>query len=94
MNTQFSEKNILESKEIVFQNGVKSIQAAAYNGACTVHILRIKQSNNWSPSLIFFKYIFLDFTKKIDGKLSKKNNHNISNLLYTEQSQQISVTTC
>jgi hypothetical protein len=26
-------KNLLEKKEMVFQNGVKSIQAAAYNGA-------------------------------------------------------------
>ena len=31
-------KNLLENKEMVFQNGVKSIQAAAYNGARTVII--------------------------------------------------------
>ena len=30
-------KNLLKNKEMVFENGVKNIQAAAYNGACTVH---------------------------------------------------------
>ena len=29
-------KNLLKNKEIVFENGVKNIQAAAYNGARTV----------------------------------------------------------
>ena len=34
-------KKLLKNKEIVFENGVKNIQAAAYNanGACTVFIL-------------------------------------------------------
>ena len=31
-------KNLLKNKEMVFENGVKNIQAAAYNGARTVHI--------------------------------------------------------
>jgi hypothetical protein len=30
-------KNLLENKEMVFENGVKNIQAAAYNGAHTVY---------------------------------------------------------
>ena len=30
-------KNLLENKEMVFKNGVKSIQAAGYNGARTVY---------------------------------------------------------
>ena len=38
IRTEFSEKNLLKNKEIVFQNGVKNIQAAAYNGARTVYI--------------------------------------------------------
>ena len=29
-------KNLLENKEMVFKNGVKSIQVAGYNGPCTV----------------------------------------------------------
>ena len=33
---EFSEKNLLENKEMVFKNGVKNIQAAAYNGARSV----------------------------------------------------------
>ena len=36
IRTEFSEKNFLKNKEIVFGNGVKDIQAAAYNGARTV----------------------------------------------------------
>ena len=36
MRTKFSEKNLLKNKEMVFENGVKNIQAAAYNGAHTV----------------------------------------------------------
>ena len=30
-------KNLLKNKELVFENGVKNIQAAAYNGARTVN---------------------------------------------------------
>ena len=30
-------KNLLKNKEMVFENGVKNIQAADYNGARTVH---------------------------------------------------------
>ena len=37
--TEFSEKKLLKNKEMVFENGVKNIQAAAYNGARTVDIL-------------------------------------------------------
>ena len=36
IRTEFSEKNLLKNKEMVFGNGVKNIQAAAYNGARTV----------------------------------------------------------
>ena len=38
--TEFSGKNLLENKEMVFQNGVKNIQAAAYNGARTVIVFK------------------------------------------------------
>ena len=31
-------KNLLKNKEMVFENGVKDIQAAAYNGARTVYV--------------------------------------------------------
>ena len=31
-------KKLLENKKMVFQNGVKSIQAATYNGARTVYL--------------------------------------------------------
>ena len=34
--TEFSEKKLLKNKKMVFGNGVKNIQAAAYNGARTV----------------------------------------------------------
>ena len=33
IRTEFSEKNLLKNKEMVFGNGIKNIQAAAYNGA-------------------------------------------------------------
>ena len=36
-------KNLLKNKEMVFENGVKNIQAAAYNGARTV----FDESNKW-----------------------------------------------
>ena len=36
IRTEFSEKKLLKNKEIVFENGVENIQAAAYNGARTV----------------------------------------------------------
>ena len=36
IRTEFSEKELLKNKEIIFENGVKRIQATAYNGACTV----------------------------------------------------------
>ena len=39
VRTEFSEKKLLKNKEMVFENGVKNIQAAAYNGARTVHNL-------------------------------------------------------
>ena len=39
IRTEFSEKNFLKNKEMVFGNGVKDIQAAAYNGARTVLVL-------------------------------------------------------
>ena len=32
-------KNLLKNKEMVFENGVKNIQAAAFNGARTVTII-------------------------------------------------------
>ena len=35
--TEFSEKTLLENKEMVFKDGVKNIQNAGYNGACTVN---------------------------------------------------------
>ena len=37
-NRIFRKKNLLKKKEMVFENGVKSVQAAAYNGACTVSV--------------------------------------------------------
>ena len=38
IRTEFSEKNLLKNKEMVFENGVKK-KAAAYNGARTVYVL-------------------------------------------------------
>ena len=35
IRTEFSEKKLLENKEMVFKNGVKNKQVAAYNGART-----------------------------------------------------------
>ena len=32
-------KKLFKNKEMVFENGIKNIQAAAYNGARTVHIM-------------------------------------------------------
>ena len=37
--TKFSEKNLLENKEMDFKNGVKYIQAAGYNGTHKVYLL-------------------------------------------------------
>ena len=36
-------KNLLKNKEMVFENGVKNIQAAAYDGARTVFVFSINQ---------------------------------------------------
>ena len=57
-------KNLLENKEITFQNGVESIQAAAYNGARTVYglffctdtgaLLIIYENNTNDKQMIFF----------------------------------------
>ena len=33
-------KKLLKNKEMVFENGVKNVQAAAYNGVCTVMYFR------------------------------------------------------
>ena len=38
-------KNLLKNKEMVFENGVKNIQAAAYNGARTVSIFNLQFPN-------------------------------------------------
>ena len=40
IRTEFSEKKLLKNKEMVFRNGVKYIQAAAYNGVRTVCYFR------------------------------------------------------
>ena len=40
IRTKFSEKTSFKNKEIVFGNGVKNIQAAAYNNARTVDFFR------------------------------------------------------
>jgi hypothetical protein len=37
-------KNLLKNKEMVFENGVKNIQSAAYNGTRTVYQLPIANS--------------------------------------------------
>ena len=39
IRTEFSEKQLLKNKEMVFGNGVKNIQAPAYNGVCMVLML-------------------------------------------------------
>ena len=39
IRTKFSVKNLLKNKEMDFENGVKNIQALAYNGARTVIII-------------------------------------------------------
>ena len=47
-------KKLLENKELVFKNGVKNIQAAAYNGARTVSkITRAARLANYE----FFKIL-------------------------------------
>ena len=38
IRTEFSKKKLLENKEMDFKNGVKNIQAAGYNGLCTVNV--------------------------------------------------------
>ena len=40
IRTEFSEKKLLENKEMVLKNGVKNKQTAGYNGARTVCILK------------------------------------------------------
>ena len=42
IRTEFSEKTSLKNKEMVFENGVKNIQAAAYNGVRTVDVFSLK----------------------------------------------------
>ena len=49
--TEFSKKNLLKNKEMVFENGAKNIQAEAYNGARTVFFeIKICEQNSvkWS----------------------------------------------
>ena len=50
-------KNLLKNKEMVFENGVKNIQAAAYNGARTVVISIFLQILGLQPRI---SEIFLD----------------------------------
>jgi hypothetical protein len=38
IRTEFSEKKLLKNKEMVFENGVKNIQAVAYNGAYGIRL--------------------------------------------------------
>ena len=45
IRTEFSEKNLLKNKEMVYENMVKNIQAAYYNGARTV--IYIFYKNLW-----------------------------------------------
>ena len=35
MRTEFSEKKLLENKEMVFKNGIKNVQTVAYDGSGT-----------------------------------------------------------
>ena len=42
-------KNLLKNKEMVFENGVKNIQAAACNGACTV-VINYRPNSKWKWS--------------------------------------------
>ena len=46
-------KNLLKNKEMVFENGVKNIQATAYNGARTVFV----PSKSFSHT--YFKQLFI-----------------------------------
>ena len=41
IRTEFSEKNLIEIKEMDFKNGVINIQAMGYNGARTVNVYKI-----------------------------------------------------
>ena len=52
IRTEFFEKNLLKNKEMVFENGVKNIQAAAYNGAHTVtkSDIKVKQDRRFFNS--------------------------------------------
>ena len=65
IRTKFSEKNLLKNKDMVFGNGVKNIQAAAYNGARTVY-KKIVNTHSF-----FVSYIFLDFTNKLNLCMTK-----------------------
>ena len=45
-------KNLLKNKEMVFENGVKNIQAAAYNGARTVSTSGEVSTRDWNLILL------------------------------------------
>ena len=47
--TEFAEKNLRKNKEMVFGNGVKNIQAAAYNGKRTVYQLLYENFTKMTP---------------------------------------------
>ena len=46
---EFSKKNLLKNKEMVFENGAKNIQAEAYNGAYGTSIFEILYFLKWCP---------------------------------------------
>ena len=49
---------------MVFENGVKDIQAAAYNGARTVHKIFLAGSNT-GEQLVFLVYILSKHSQKM-----------------------------
>ena len=67
-------KNLLKNKEMVFENGVKNIQAAAYNGARTVFQLNFENIQystfaitKWDVENMNINF-YLIFSKKVKPK--------------------------
>ena len=61
-------KNLLKNKEMVFGNGVKNIQAAAYNGARTVCLGAV--NNSW----LHPTYLYLNELKRRPLRFPSKYN--------------------
>ena len=75
-------KNLFENKEMVFKNGVKNIQTAAYNGARTVN-----NKNDMTAFTICNYFCFCQQSSKIrqnSWQGSADNTFYVRGALYTE----------